>query len=157
MTDFQYELLLLLGLILVASVMGVLALYSFTIMPALKKLGDTEFVKAFATIDTQIVKSVFMVQFFAPIFVLGAATVYAFTQQMDGAALVSGAFACYLAVIAVTIGVNVPLNDGIKRAPGADAAKVRTQFNEQKWTMFNHVRLALSLVAVGLLAAAFVI
>jgi uncharacterized membrane protein len=157
MTDFHYELLLLLGLILVASVMGVLALYSFTIMPALKKLSDAEFVKAFAAIDSQIVKSVFMVQFFAPVFVLCAAVVYAFSQQVDGVALVSGAFACYLGVVAVTIGVNVPLNDGIKRARSADAAKVRTQFNEQKWTTFNHVRLALGVIAVGLLAAAFVI
>lgn len=158
MTNFQYELLLLLGLVVVASVAGVLALYSHTIMPGLKKLDDAMFVQSFKAIDRRIVNGVFMTQFFAPVFVVGAATVYAYLAHVGNAPLVSGAFACYLGVVAITIGVNVPLNDGIKAtgdSPSSrDATKVRMQFNEQKWTMFNHVRTALSVIATGLLILA---
>jgi uncharacterized membrane protein len=158
MTEFYYELLLLAGLAVIASVAGVLALYSSTIMPGLKKLDDATFVSAFKAIDRRIVQSVFMVQFFAPVFLVGAAAMYAFVQNAENAPLVSGAFACYLGVVAVTIGVNVPLNDGIKRTADAlsssEAAAARTQFNEKKWVAANHARLALSLLSAGLLAAA---
>ena len=160
MTEFYYELLLLAGLAVIASVAGVLALYSSTIMPGLKKLDDATFVSAFKAIDRQIVKSVFMVQFFAPLFILGGAAVYAFSQQLDSWLLVVSALACYFGAVAVTVGVNVPLNDGIKSVPDGisaqDSAKARAQFNEQKWTAFNHVRTLLSIVAIVLLVIALV-
>jgi uncharacterized membrane protein len=67
----------------------------------------------------------------------------------------------YLVAFAITIAVNVPLNDGIKAAGDpdgiADLAAVRTRFNEARWRSWNLVRVVTSTAAFGLLAWALVL
>jgi len=67
----------------------------------------------------------------------------------------------YLAVVIITVAVNVPLNDDIKSAGApdgiADLALVRDQFNEAKWTGWNHFRTLATTAAFGCLAWALVV
>ena len=65
----------------------------------------------------------------------------------------------YLAVVIITISVNVPLNDAIKAAGKPDDVNlvaVREQFDEARWVAWNVVRAILSTVALGCLAWALV-
>ena len=69
---------------------------------------------------------------------------------------IGGAFALYLAVVVITIAINVPLNDEIKAAgdPGeiADLARVRERFHEARWVGWNLFRAVATTVAFGSLA-----
>lgn len=158
MTESYFELLLLAGLVLVASVLGVLALYSHTIMPGLKRTDNKTFVTAFQAIDGQIINPIFMLQFFAPVFLLGAAAFFAHNYGAAVTAYVYAALCCYIVAVVVTMAINVPLNDGIKARTNLQSAEsfasARSQFNESKWTMFNHVRLVFTLLATIAMAAA---
>jgi uncharacterized membrane protein len=158
MIEGYYHVSLLVGLVSLATILGILALYSHTIMPGLRKVDNATFVKSFQAIDRKIINPVFMLQFFAPLIVLGFAAFYAYQHQLTEAKYTLAALACYLVAVVITMAVNVPLNDGIKKA--ADTAdleslkKARTQFNESKWLIFNHIRTAFTLIATCFAAAA---
>ncbi len=158
MTENHYKILLLTGLILTASVLGILALYSHTIMPGLKHTDNATFVKSFQAIDRQIINPIFMLQFFAPLFILGVAAYYAFKHHLVEAKYICVALVCYFVVIVVTMAVNVPLNDGIKKLTNLQSpesfANARTQFQESKWLLFNHIRTIFTLLATLFTAVA---
>ncbi len=158
MNQEHYKALLLIGLVLSATVLGILALYSHTIMPGLHKADNMTFVKSFQAIDRQIINPVFMLQFFAPLFILGAIAYYASKHNLAEAKYIYVAFACYFLAVIITMAVNVPLNDGIKKAgevaTNDTAASVREQFNESKWLLFNHLRTVLTFISVGFTSAA---
>jgi uncharacterized membrane protein len=71
------------------------------------------------------------------------------------------ALVLYLAVVVITVVVNVPLNDGIKAAGEPDSivdlAQVREQFNEARWVRWNLVRVVATTAAFGCLAWALVL
>ena len=66
-----------------------------------------------------------------------------------------------IAVVVITLAVNVPLNDQIKAAGTpdqiADLAAVREQFNEATWVRWNLVRAVASTIGFGCLAWALVL
>jgi uncharacterized membrane protein len=69
------------------------------------------------------------------------------------------AFVLYLAVVIITMAVNVPLNDAIKAAGNPDhinVAQVRAAFNESKWAAWNYVRVVASTGAFVILAGVLV-
>ena len=140
---------------------GVYMLYSFAIMPGLAKTDDRTFVGAFQQIDTAIVGPFLIGFFIAP---LASAALAAALQVGDGdrsvLALTAGAIVLQLVMLGITVGVNVPLNDGIKAAgdPNTiDVAAVRKRFSEGRWARWNAVRAGAATVAFGLLAWALVL
>jgi uncharacterized membrane protein len=158
MTTMTYEIVLLAGLILAASVAGILLLYSHTIMPGLRSTDNATFVRAFQAIDRHIINPIFMAQFFLPVALLGVACWYANSHNLAEWKYLAVATACYVLAVVITMAVNVPLNDGIKKIADTTSAdsltQARAQFNESKWTLFNHIRTALVLVACCLTAVA---
>jgi uncharacterized membrane protein len=158
MSEGYYKLSLLAGLVLLATVLGILALYSHTIMPGLRKVDTPTFVKSFQAIDRQIINPIFMLQFFAPLAALGLAAFYAYKHHLVEAKYIFIALACYLLAVVITMAVNVPLNDGIKKVADTSGheslANARAQFNESKWLVFNHIRTLLALIATGFTSAA---
>ena len=152
MTIYHYKLTLVIGLIMLATVFGVLSLFSHTIMPGLKRTDDRTFVRSFQAIDRQITNPTFMLQFFGPLIVLGLAAWYAQKHQLIEMKYVLAALVCYLLAVIITMAINVPLNDGLKRVTDVTSqhslADARTQFNESKWVLFNNVRTVLTLGAV---------
>jgi uncharacterized membrane protein len=71
------------------------------------------------------------------------------------------ALVLYLAVVVITLAVNVPPGDALKDAGDPDRipdlAAVREQFNEAKWTRWNLVRALMSTAAFGSLTWALVL
>lgn len=139
---------------------GAFALYAHTIMPALRHLDDRTFVGAFQAMDRKIINPWFMGGGFlgALLFTLGATI-----TGTDQAALPPTAIALvlYLVTFVITLAVNVPLNDALKRAGDPDRipnlAVVRAAFNEARWSRFNLVRTVLCLASFALLSWALVL
>jgi uncharacterized membrane protein len=138
---------------------GVFGLYQHTVMTGLARTDDRTFVGAFQALDRAIVNPWFMVSF------LGAlvfTAVSAFLNR-DGRILpwVLAALILYIVVFAVTMAVNVPLNDALKAAGApdriTDLAATREAFDEARWTAWNLVRTLATTVAFGCLCWALVV
>jgi uncharacterized membrane protein len=160
--------MLLRGAALVAATMtmglmaGVFGVYANSIMPGLGRTDDRTFVGAFQSIDRAIINPLFLAVFFGALVFTGLAVVLHLGEA--GRPVLPwavAAFVLYLAVVVVTLGVNVPLNDGIKAAGDpdrvADLAAVRDRFNEAGWVRWNVARTVASTAAFGCLAWALVL
>jgi uncharacterized membrane protein len=140
---------------------GVFGLYAHTLMPGLGRTDDRTFVGAFQSIDRAIINPLFIATFVGALVFTGIAALLHLGG--DGRAVlpwIVTALVLYLATFAITVVVNVPLNDGIKAAGNpdqiTDLAAVRARFDEAKWVRWNLVRAVASLVAFGCLAWALV-
>jgi len=142
---------------------GVFGLYAHTIMRGLGKTDDRTFVGAFQAIDRAIINPLFMLTFFGALVLSGVAAVLYVRDGHDSSILgwVAAAGVLYLAVVVITVAVNVPLNDEIKAAGDpdriVDLAAERDNFHEARWVAWNIVRAVASTVAFGCLAWALVL
>jgi uncharacterized membrane protein len=141
---------------------GVMGLYANTIMPGLRRTDDRTFVGAFQAIDTAIINPLFLATFFGGLVTTGgAAALYVHEEYRSVLPWVAVACALYLAVVAITVVVNVPLNDAIKAAGSpdriTDLTQVRRQFNEARWVGWNLVRAILTTAAFACLVWALVL
>jgi uncharacterized membrane protein len=141
---------------------GVFSIYANAFMPGLRRTDDRTFVAAFQAVDRAIINPVFLATFFGALVLTGLAA--ALHLGADGRSVLPwavAAFVLYLAVVVVTLGVNVPLNDGIKAAGDpdriADLAAVRERFNEARWVGWNLFRVVASTAAFACLAWALVL
>lgn len=160
--EFWRTATLILATLTVGAMAGVMGLYANTIMPGLRRTDDRTFVGAFQAIDTAIINPLFLLTFFGGAVFTGiAAALHLGEDHRSVLAWIVVALALYLAVIAITVTVNVPLNDGIKAAGPpdrvSDLAGVRREFNEPKWVRWNLVRAVLTTIAFGCLAWALVL
>jgi uncharacterized membrane protein len=136
--EFLRGAVLIAATITLGLVAGVFCLYANTIMPGLRRTDDRTFVGAFQSMDKAIINPLFMVTFFGALVLTGLAAVL--HLGADGRPVlpwIAVAFVLYLAVVVITLAVNVPLNDGIKAAGDpdriGDLAAVRKRFNEARW------------------------
>ncbi len=141
---------------------GVYLLYVFAIMPGLGRTDDRTFVGAFQQIDTAIVGPFLFVFFFgALVFTALAAALNFGADERSVLPWIGAAFVLQLAILVITIAINLPLNDGIKAAGDpdeiADLSAVRERFNEARWAGWNFFRVVASTVAFGCLAWALVL
>ena len=159
MLELLRGLSLLAATMLTGAMTGVFGIYANAIMPGLRTTDDRTFVGAFQAMDRAIINPAFMLAF------LGALVVSAVAAGLNAGERsvlwwVAAAFALYLAVVVITLAVNVPLNDAIKAAGDpdriADLAAVRDRFDEARWVAWNIVRTILSAVAFGCLLWALV-
>lgn len=135
---------------------GAFLLYAHTVMPALRRAPDAEFVATFRRIDTAIINPAFMATGFVGAPVLTLAAVFAGTAQVRPWVLV--ALGLHLLMVLLTVTINVPRNNALKAAaPDADPAAVRASFDEIRWASSNLLRVVLTLGATGLLAWALVV
>lgn len=138
---------------------GVFGLYQHTIMRGLARTDDRTFVGAFQAVDRAILNPWFMVSF------LGALlfTILSAVLNRDGRLLpwVLVALALYAVVFAITVGINLPLNDALKAAGDpdriTDLAEVRRRFDEGRWLAWNLVRTIGTTAAFGFLCWALVV
>jgi uncharacterized membrane protein len=141
---------------------GVFAVYANAIMPGLRRTDDRTFVGAFQAIDTAIINPLFLMTFLGGLVFTGVAAVLHLGKDFRAVLpWIVVALVLYLAVVVITVAVNVPLNDGIKAAGEpdriADLARVREQFNEARWVGWNLFRALATTVAFGCLAWALVL
>jgi uncharacterized membrane protein len=154
------------ALIAATVTMGLMAggfgIYTNAIMPGLGRTDDRTFVGAFQSIDRAIINPLFLATFLGALLLSGLAAVL--HLGADGRSVLPwavAAFLLYLAVFVITMGVNVPLNDGLKAAGDpyriADLAAVRARFDEARWNRWNLVRTVACAAAFGCLCWALVL
>jgi uncharacterized membrane protein len=138
---------------------GVFGLYAHTIMPGLGKTDDRTFVGAFQAIDRAIINPWFIPVFFGTLVLTGLAVVAHLDDGGSRLGWIVAAFVLYLAVVVITVRINVPKNDAIKAAgepDRIDVAAVRAQFDEALWRRWNLIRAVANTAAAISLAVAFV-
>jgi uncharacterized membrane protein len=130
---------------------GLLFGYACSVMPALSGSGDGVFVEVMQRINVAILNGWFLVCFVGAL-VLGVLAVALQLAGQRGPALVGAGLglALYLASLAVTAVVNVPLNDALAAVPFGEAsgepsvlAAARVAF-EQRWVVANLARTVLA-------------
>ncbi len=160
--DLAQTITLLGGTIATGFMAGVFSLYAHTIMRGLGATDDRTFVGAFQAIDRAIINPIFMANFFGTLILdAGAAALHLGEGDRGVLAWAIVALALYVAVVAITVIVHVPLNDRIKAAGDAreitDVATVRAGFQETRWAAWNSVRAAATTIAFGCLTWALVL
>ena len=153
---------LIIATLMVGLMAGVFALYSNAIIPGLEKTNNRTFVGAFQAIDTAIINPLFLMTFLGGLLFTGTAAVLHLGEDFRSVLpWIVVALVLYVAVVVITLAVNVPLNDGIKAAGDpdgiADLAGVREQFNEARWVGWNLLRALATTIAFGCLAWALVL
>jgi uncharacterized membrane protein len=130
---------------------GVFWIYGNAIMPGLRRTDDRTFVGSFQSIDRAIINPSFMATFFGALMLTGAAAALNVSEG-DVLPWTLAASVLYLAVVVITMRVNVPRNDEIKAATDPDLAAVRQRFDEARWVRWNAVRAVASTAALACLA-----
>jgi uncharacterized membrane protein len=159
MLELLRGLSLLAATMLTGAMTGVFGIYANAVMPGLRTTDDRTFVGAFQAIDRAIINPLFMLAFLGAL-VISAVAAGLKAGERSVLLWVAAAFALYLAVVVITLAVNVPLNDALKAAGDpdriADLAAVRDRFDEARWIGWNIVRTVLSAAAFASLAWALV-
>lgn len=153
---------LMIATLMVGLFAGVFAIYANAIMPGLRRTNDRTFVGAFQAIDTAIINPLFLMTFLGGLVFTGIAAALHLGEDFRSVLpWIVVALVLYVAVVVITVSVNVPLNDGIKAAGDpdgiADLAVVREQFNEERWVGWNLFRALATTIAFGCLAWALVL
>ncbi|TDT40916.1 putative membrane protein [Streptomyces sp. BK208] len=140
---------------------GLFAAFAYAVMPGLRGTSDHTFVETMQGINKAIVNPVFMLPFMGTIPLIAVA-VFLARRGHGRPALpwLIAALVLYLVAFAVTVAVNVPLNDQLERAGDPDSigdpAAVRERF-EAAWVTWNIVRALLHTAAFACLAWALVL
>ena len=137
---------------------GVFGLYQHTVMQGLRTTDDRTFVGAFQAIDRAILNPWFLFSFAGALLCTAAAALLNPGRTLRPWVL--AALILYAVVVAITVRVNLPLNDALKAAGEpdriADLAAVRDRFDEARWTAWNLVRAIATTAAFGCLCWALV-
>ncbi|HMG42587.1 MAG TPA: anthrone oxygenase family protein [Acidimicrobiales bacterium] len=135
--------------------------WAVSVMLGLAKTDDRTFVLSMQRINEAVQNAAFLPVFFGA-FVLPAvaAMLHRRLGLRDATRWIVAAVALYGVALAVTFGINIPLNDQLDRAGDPDLitnlAAVRNDF-EGPWVAWNVVRALLSTAALGCLGRALVL
>lgn len=148
----------LFSILTTALIAGLFFNWSVAVIPGLARLSDRNYMQAMHAINRAILNPAFLLCFMAPIVLL---PLTAWQQYNNGTSfwLMVGASVVYIAgVFIVTMGGNVPLNNAldaldIPAMSDADVSAERLAF-EKPWVMFHHIRAAMSVIAMALVALA---
>ena len=149
MTQTISTLLFVLG-IASALVGGVFLAFSDFIMRGLRAANATAAVAAMQAINRSVLRSIFLTLLLALVPASIAAGAYGLWQQSGAtlALVLAGAITYIVAVFAVTVAGNVPMNERLDKMPPSDEETASYwQFYLRRWTRLNHVRTAGSIFA----------
>ena len=131
---------------------GAFFAFSLGVAPGLRRVDDL----SYRAINRSIVNGLFILVFLgAPIATVAVTALHLVAARRESLAwLVAGLVLCLFS-FAVTVLVNVPLNNRLGTAliGGAQVRKARDHF-EMRWNRWNHVRTATSTAALIVLAIA---
>lgn len=152
-----FPILTFLAILATALNAGLFFIFSVCIMAAFARLSPAEGAAAMNAINVVILNPWFFSAFFGGALLSLVLAILGFLNGGAGGLLAAAGGVVFLvAVIGVTMVFNVPLNNALAAAPagGAEQAALWQRFLDV-WTMWNHVRTAGSLAAVGFFALAF--
>ncbi|MFD4183542.1 DUF1772 domain-containing protein [Rhodococcus sp. NPDC058514] len=137
---------------------GLFAAFAYAVMPGLGRTDDRTFIAAMQKINVAILNGWFMICFLGGL-VLTVATLFLHLRSARSALpWIAAALVLYVAMLAITAVVNVPLNNELARAGDAmvDPDLVRKHF-ESRWVTWNIVRAVACTAAFAALAYALVL
>lgn len=132
---------------------GVMLAFSISVMPALRTRPAPDAVAAMQQMNVAIVSPVFLTVFLGgAAAALTAATGALISGSGSRALIVVGAVLFVIGCVAVTMGINVPLNDSLAAADpsSSSGADIWTNYLTS-WTRWNHVRTAAAAASCVLL------
>jgi uncharacterized membrane protein len=136
---------------------GIYFAFSTFVMTALGRVGPVQGIAAMNAINVEIVKSLFMPFFLGTTLTSAALVFIAFLRWNEGgaAAMLAGGVIYVLGMFAVTVVLNVPLNDALAAVDpsSAEGAALWARYLKD-WTFWNHVRTIASLAATVLFTIA---
>lgn len=152
---------LLAGLVATALFAGLFYSFSIAVMPGLRRADDRTFVSAMQEINVAILNPWFALSFGgAPVLTLLASALQIPVVERGVLPWVAAGAVLCLATVAITVVVNVPLNNALAEAGTPDdhdaLALVRKRF-EARWVRWNVARTFTSAAAVGCLGWALVV
>jgi uncharacterized membrane protein len=151
-------LVLLVAMLSMGLMAGLFYAFDVSVMPGLARTGDQTFVTAMQQINAAIQNSVFGATFVGAFLLTATA---AFLQHRNGARAavrwILAALLLYVVALAITMGINVPLNDQLAAAGdpsrAVDIVAVRNNF-EGLWEATNVVRTVACTLALACLGQA---
>lgn len=150
------ETVIVVAIVLAGLFAGLFATFSYAVMPGLRRTDDATFARAMREINVAILNPMLGVVFGGSMLASIAAAVVGFDDESARWWLVAGAV-LIVAAGAVTMGINVPMNDRLLAGVDADEppASVREAF-EAPWVRWNLVRTVLSTAGFAVLVVALV-
>ncbi|GCA51326.1 DUF1772 domain-containing protein [Sinorhizobium meliloti] len=136
---------------------GLFFVFSVCIMQALSRLPPDQGVAAMNAINVAIQNPLFLSAFMGTALLGLILLVMAFIWGGQGSYLLAAGGLVYLVgTLAVTVAINVPLNDALAAAPaGQAAAELWQQRYLTDWVRWNHVRTFASTGALALFVLGF--
>jgi uncharacterized membrane protein len=137
---------------------GLFFTFSVAVMPALAASSDKTYVEAMRKINIAIINPLFLTCFLGAL-VLGLLALVLHIPKDGRQALpwIIAGVVCYSAVIMITGGANIPLNNELEKLGAAgDIAGARQHF-ENAWVAWNIVRTVFNIAAFGCLAWALIL
>jgi uncharacterized membrane protein len=149
---------LLLATLTTGLMAGLFAGFAYAVMPGLARVDDRAFVATMRSINQAILNGWFALCFGgALICTLAAVLLHLPDGRRAPLPWLLAALLLYGLVLAVTVAVNVPLNDRLEAgAPAVDPAQLRAMF-EAGWVRWNVVRAVLNSAAFGCLGWALLV
>lgn len=149
--------LLVIDLLLTAAIAGFFYAYSSTVMRGLDAAAPETAIAAMQAINANVRNPVFAPSFFGPA-LIGVLLIAAYGLSRTRAAWFAraGALAYLLGGFALTLRVNVPMNEGLAAITlPTPAAETVWGGYSAPWTLWNAIRTGWSFLSLGLLLAAF--
>jgi uncharacterized membrane protein len=148
------RLVLLLALLASALIAGFFYTYSFSVMPGLAATDPRAAMQAMQGINATIRTPIFAFAFFGSFGFVAVAGLLA-RHWTVLAPLVTGGLLYAAGGLVLTFALHVPMNEALALVPptASDAVEVWTSYAE-RWTAWNHVRTAASILAFACVALA---
>ena len=155
--DVMNETVTVVAVVLAGLFAGLFATFSYAVMPGLRRTDDATFARAMREVNVAILNPALGVVFGGSVLASIAAAVLGLDDEAARWWLVAGAVLVFAAG-AVTMGVNVPMNDRLLAGvdSGEPSASVRQAF-EAPWVRWNLVRTVLSAAGFVALVIALVV
>lgn len=150
----MFDVLAVLSVVVLGLSAGVFYGFSAFVVNGLRRAEDAEAGAVMNGINAEAVRPQFMVVFVGALFLPLVTSVWAYAADLPGAGWFLAATIVYaVGTFGVTVGLNVPLNNGLLAAP--DVGEGWRDYHVP-WTRWNHVRAASAALAsvlgvVGLL------
>ncbi len=148
-------LLIFIATILVALLAGIFLAYSISVIPALRRAGDQEYVRTMQNINIVIQNPVFFLVFMGPVLLLPIISFLAYdpSNNLRFYALVGASTLYILGSFFMTVLGNVPLNERLARvnvSQASEVAKARSMY-EKPWNKLHSVRTIFSMATASIL------
>jgi uncharacterized membrane protein len=153
--EMTADIVLVVAIVAAGLLAGLFWTFQVSVIPGLADVEDVAYVRTFQAINERIQNAWFLVVFMGTTPLVIAALVLQWSSG-DVAALVAAGLVLELAVLAITAGGNIPLNNALAGRDAVTpetAAAARADF-ESRWNRLNLVRALVSVAGFACLAAA---